>query len=118
MLSIKRKSILSLSIAIVLLSCGGLIAAGIELCVGYEQITDLSSAVGLSNIPTGTNAPTYAIIKPETNGVRWRGDGTDPTANVGHPLASGESLTYNADLNTIKFIQTGAGAKLNVTYFK
>ncbi len=42
---------------------------------GYQQITDLSSAVSLT-VPNGAN---YAIIEAETQSVRWRDDGTAPT---------------------------------------
>jgi hypothetical protein len=64
----------------------------ITACMGYQQITSLSSAQGLT-VPevdpvSGLKAiPTMAFITPETNTVRWRDDGTDPTASVGMPLA-------------------------------
>lgn len=83
------------------------------VCLGYQQITNLSSAVGLT-IPTGA---TLALIVPETQNVRWRDDGTDPTASVGMPIYIGASLSYDGDLNKIKFIQETASAKLNISYY-
>jgi hypothetical protein len=40
-----------------------------------------------------------------------------PTAFVGMPLASGVTLQYDGDLSQIQFIETTAGAKLNITYY-
>lgn len=83
------------------------------VCLGYQQITSLSSATGLT-IPQGT---TMALIVAETQGVRWRDDGTDPTASVGMPIAAGAYLNYDGDLNRVKFIEQTASAKLNVSYY-
>ena len=83
------------------------------VCLGYQQITSLSSATGLT-VPTGA---TRALIAPLTKDVRWRDDGTDPTASVGMPVTAGTYLSYDGDLNKIKFIQTAASAELNITYF-
>jgi hypothetical protein len=93
----------------------------VTTCLGYQQITDLSSAVGLT-VPTlapdGSNQkPTFALIICETQGVRWRDDSTSPTASVGMPLAAGVPLQYDGDLNKIKFIQQTASAKLNISYY-
>ena len=82
-------------------------------CLGYQQITDLSSAIGLT-VPAGT---TRAVSVAETQPVRWRDDGTNPTASVGMPLAVAAVLSYDGDLKRIKFIQTTATATLNVSYY-
>ena len=93
----------------------------VTTCLGYQQITDLSSAVGLTVpllAPDGSNQkPTFALIICETQGVRWRDDGTSPTASVGMPLAAGVPLQYDGDLNKIRFIQQTASAKLNISYY-
>jgi hypothetical protein len=93
----------------------------VTTCLGYQQITDLSSAVGLTVpllAPDGSNQkPTFALIICETQGVRWRDDGTAPTASVGMPLAAGVPLQYDGDLNKIRFIQQTASAKLNISYY-
>ena len=93
----------------------------VTTCMGYQQIADLSSAVGLT-VPTRTpdgskQQPTFALIVAETPGVRWRDDGTAPTASVGMPLAAGVPLQYDGDLAKIKFIQQTASAKLNISYY-
>ena len=83
------------------------------VCLGYQQITSLSSATGL----TPPQGATLALIVPESQNVRWRDDGTDPTASVGMPVFVGASLSYDGDFNTIKFIEETASAKLNVSYY-
>jgi hypothetical protein len=93
----------------------------ITVCIGYQQITSLSSAQNLT-VPlldkTGLNQrPTFALITPLTAAVRWRDDGTAPTASVGMPLAAGVTLQYDGDLNKIQFIQNGGTAELNISYY-
>ena len=93
----------------------------ITVCIGYQQITSLSSAQNLT-VPlldkTGLNQkPTFALITPETQAVRWRDDGTAPTATVGMPLAAGVTLQYDGDLKKIQFIEQTASAKLNISYY-
>ena len=83
------------------------------VCLGYQQITSLSASTALS-APVGA---TMALIVAETQAVRWRDDGTAPTASVGMPLATGVSLSYDGDLKTIRFIEQTASATLNVSYY-
>lgn len=81
--------------------------------IGYQQITSLSAAVGLA-VPAGAR---YATIVAETQAVRWRDDGTNPTTSVGMSLPTGVILDYSGDLAAIKFIEATASAKLNVAYY-
>jgi hypothetical protein len=80
---------------------------------GYLQITSLSTATGLS-IPKGA---LVALIQAETTDVRWRDDGTDPTASVGMLIGAGTTLAYTGDLNEISFIQASASATLNISFY-
>ena len=84
---------------------------------GYESITVGAAAVGLT-------AATYAgkqgcFITLETTNVRFRYDGTNPTAAEGHLFYIGQSLHFlnSAVLSKIKFISTGANATIRVTYY-
>ena len=91
-------------------------------CLGYQQITSLSSATGLtvpSKDPTTGEklTPGKAVIICETQAVRWRDDGTAPTSSVGMPLATGQPLEYDGDLSRIQFIEQTASAKINVSYY-
>jgi hypothetical protein len=81
---------------------------------GYQQITSLAAATGLT-VPVG--GAKYALIKCETQSVRWRDDGTDPTAAIGMLIDVGDEFWYTGDITKIKFIQTTATAVLNVCYY-
>lgn len=93
----------------------------VTVCFGYQQITSLSSASGLTvppRTPNGLNEkPVFALIVAEGAPVRWRDDDTAPTASVGMPLAVGVPLQYDGDLNKIRFIEQSASAKLNISYY-
>ena len=94
---------------------GGLtIVDGRLIPLGYEQITGLSSAQSLT-VPTGAR---LAVICAETQTVRWRDDGVDPTNAVGMPLPTNAYLIYNGDLGAFRAIETAASAVLNVEYYK
>lgn len=89
--------------------------------LGYQQITTVSAAVGLT-VPTrdlnGMSCkPAIALIVAEGAAVRWRDDDTDPTASIGMPLAIGVTLQYDGDLGKIKFIEQAASAKINISYY-
>lgn len=81
--------------------------------LGYQQITSLSSATSLT-VPAGA---AYAIIQAESQAVRWRDDGTNPTSTVGMRIPVGSELQFDGQLATIKFIEEAASAKLNISYY-
>jgi len=83
------------------------------VCLGYQQITSLSAAAGLT-VPSGA---TLAVIIPESQAVRWRDDGTNPTSAIGMPVPILTVLSYDGDLQRIRFIEQAASAKLNVSYY-
>ena len=86
--------------------------------LGFQQITSLSSSTGLTlpTVPLGI-MPKMAVIHCESQAVRWRDDGTAPTASVGMQLPVGGELIYDGDLNAIRFIEEVASAKLNVSFY-
>jgi len=84
------------------------------IAVGFVQMTSLSSATGLSSIPSGAQ---YALINAEDQNVRWRDDGTNPTASVGMVLEAGDTMLYDMPLSALKVIEETASAKLNVSYY-
>ena len=91
------------------------VTLGGQAPISYQQITSLSSAAALT-VPPGAAS---AVVVAETQAVRWRGDGTDPTASVGMPLAAGAYITFGtrAEILALKFIEQTASAKLNVYYY-
>lgn len=88
---------------------------GFRKPVGYQQITSVSSVVTLT-IPPNVNTQ-IALIQVESQDVRWRDDGTAPTASVGMLLPKGGIVEYNGDLSKLKFIEVSASAKINVSYY-
>lgn len=76
-------------------------------------MTGLSSSKSLT-VPA--NAKT-ALLKVETQPVRWRDDGTDPTTTDGMLLDVGEEFWYTGDLAEIEFIETASSAVLHVSYY-
>lgn len=91
---------------------------------GYQQIADTSVAIGLTVPTTATDGnktptgPTYALLQAEGAPIRWRDDGTDPTASSGMILYPGDApFPYDGPLSAIKFIQTAATGILNVSYY-
>lgn len=81
---------------------------------GYQQITDVSAAVGLT-APAGS---ALAMIQVQDQAVRYRDDGVDPSATVGVVIAAGDTLVYTGNMSTIKFFEKDAGAELNIAYYK
>lgn len=86
--------------------------------LGYKQLTGLSSVKGLADvsggIPTGSHS---VLLQAESQSIRWRDDGTDPTSSTGMVLAAGDSLLYDFPLTRIKFIESTPSAKLNITFW-
>lgn len=81
----------------------------------YEKITTLTAAVGLT-LPSGPSV-NYVLIEVEGQDVRYKGDGTDPTAALGGLMKANTQYEYEGNLGALKFIEVTAGAILNVTYF-
>lgn len=79
----------------------------------FQQITDCDPAVNLT-VPNGA---TGALISADTADVRFRADGTAPTASIGCLINEGGDAVYlaGADLlaNAKFFSATGV---LNVQY--
>ena len=88
---------------------------------GTQAISATSStAVGLTVPSPSTNQTkaNYAFCVAETNSVRWRDDGTDPTATVGMLLQPNVGFVYDGNLSALKFISTGAQAIVTVAYYR
>ncbi len=91
--------------------------------VNYESIVAGVAAVGFTaSVLATTPIPLAAFISVEDTGVagmRFRIDGTDPTAAEGHLLHDEDSITVSGlgDLNRFRAIRVGAGVvTIRVTY--
>lgn len=85
--------------------------------LGYQQITagTLASATSLT-VPAGAN---MAMIGADTAGVRFRDDGTAPTASVGVLIPAGVALfQYTGNLAALQFIAASGSPVLNISYYK
>ena len=87
--------------------------AGRRQSLKVEQITALSSAAAL----TPHAAATICIIQAESQNIRWRDDGTNPTSSVGMLLTAGTDMTFIGDMAAFRAIEVTASAKLNVAYY-
>ena len=89
---------------------------------GFEQITvsTIAKSFTLATYSPGTKGTALlATVIVESNGVRYRKDGTAPTSSVGMPLSSGDVLYIwgSTDIKNVKFIRSGASdATLSVEY--
>lgn len=82
--------------------------------LGYQQIVGIAAATALT-IPPGT---AFIEVQAETQAVRYRADGTDPTAAIGMPLAVGvREIIGIQNLAALKFIEQTASATLNISYY-
>lgn len=88
----------------------------------FEALAVAGTSVPLTatTYDPGTGTPALmAHVQCETAQVRYRIDGTDPTATVGTILDPGDELIVwgTMDIQTIEFIRTGGvSATLNVHY--
>lgn len=78
----------------------------------YQQLSP--SGVTALTVPSGASS---ALIQAVAQNVRWRDDGTNPSASVGMRISAGEEFWYTGDLDAIKFIEEVASAELNVSYY-
>src|SRR3954465_10159446 len=90
--------------------------------LGYAQIIVSSSAMYanagkyggsiISGIPVGTS---FLRVTCEGNPIRWRADGTAPTAAIGKPLAVGAELIFSeAQLPGLQFIAQSGSSTIDI----
>lgn len=88
----------------------------------YEAITVAAVAIGFTastRSPSNDPAAVRAVCTLETAQIRYRYDGTDPTAAEGHLLNPGDVLVLEGaeSLSRFRAIRTGASSgTLRVTY--
>ena len=93
--------------------------------MAYAQVTSLSSAASLaSSIPNRNQGgmdrgPWHGVeMQAESQNIRWRDDGTAPTASVGMILYAGDApIIFEGDMFSVELIEVAASAKLNLRFF-
>lgn len=84
--------------------------------VGYQQLSVAGTATGLT-VPENANTATIVV---EDASVRFRSDGTSPTATVGVSLWQNQSFQIQSReiLTAIEFISQSGTAELNIEYYE
>jgi hypothetical protein len=83
--------------------------------LGYQQIAVSGTAGGLT-VPEGA---TMAVFTVDAASVRWRDDGTAPTASAGMTIRDTDApFEYTGDLEAIEFIAVSGSPVLNISYYK
>lgn len=97
--------------------------------VDYSTLTVTSAAqvVATACTPVMPTTAKGAIITVENDQIRYRSDGTAPTATEGHLLSAGDILTYdswtvpNANwrsaLKALQVIEVTNDAKLKISWY-
>lgn len=89
--------------------------------VKYLKVTGLSAAKDLAamGFSAGEIAASVSLeIFAETQGLRWRQDGTNPTATDGMPIPAGTARNFGLPLAGLVFIESSASATAHVTLYK
>ena len=86
--------------------------------LGFQKLTVSSSAVGPTK-PTVTPTVRAITVTVETNSIRYRIDGSDPTTTDGHLLYDGDVLdiTNVNSVNSLKMIAAGSDATVQITFY-
>ena len=83
--------------------------------LGYQQLTNLATVQTLT-VPQGAD---FAIIHCETQGVRWRDDGADPTPSSGMLLNINDPpMQYSGNLKAIRLIAATGSPSVSVSFYK
>lgn len=84
------------------------------------SLADASPALALGKINGKTVRRMFLTV--ETGTVRYRADGTAPTAATGHAIAKDDSISftganYEQLISAIQFIGAGSVCPIQITYF-
>lgn len=98
--------------------------AGTFNAVGTQNALSATTATAVSlTLPTNTR-PSHAIIQVTANSVRWRADGTAPTATSGILVSAGSNIEfmdpmfdYESIIRRIQFIGISGTATIEVAFF-
>ncbi len=90
--------------------------------LGYCQLTAPGAASKLSACNSGAGIPAGAnvvVIRTEGQAIRYRDDGTAPTAAIGQPiLVADPPFVYEGTLAAFQLIQEAGSATVDITFYK
>jgi hypothetical protein len=111
----KKKFLLVITSILMLMLICQIVYAGLSTKL-YEKITvTTGAAIGFTNVPSRCSE---VLVICETNDVRFRTDGTDPTSTTGMVLEAGQNilLTGWTNISRFKAIAVSATGYLSVEY--
>jgi hypothetical protein len=87
----------------------------------FETITVSTAAIGFTHAKWGVGQHEHvrAVVTNAGGVVRYRYDGSDPSATVGHLFGHGDMLIVESSVNFVQFKAIAAGTNagiLSVTY--
>jgi len=91
--------------------------------IDYAILSVAASIVGLANsTPALPSKAKRVYITTETDAIRWRADGTNPSTSEGHVLAVNDSISFTSAnyrqlLEKIRFSKVTNTAALKITYY-
>lgn len=86
--------------------------------LGYCQLS-VTTVVLVSTCSGGIPlTATVAWITPENNAIRWRDDGTAPTASVGNPVAVGAQLSYAGLLASLQIVSQTGTSTVDIAFYR
>ena len=89
-----------------------LVQDGNLIPTGYAQVTSLASAI---DCPVPGR---IVYLVAESQGIRIRDDGTDPTTTIGFLIPAGSCFRYVGDTSKLRIIEAAASATLNVLGYR
>jgi len=92
----------------------------ITVCLGYQQVAAAGTVAAFNLTPPANRqglSPTWCLIQAETQALRYRDDGQDPTTSVGMLIPAGTTLEYTGNVLGIRLINATAGAIANISYY-
>lgn len=86
--------------------------------LGFCPLSVSGTAVAISTCSGGVPPKTtWVAISVEAQAVRWRDDGTNPTATVGMPENAGNRLYYSGNVFNLSFIAQTGTAALDISFY-
>lgn len=90
----------------------------------FESVTVSTVSIGFTSAtyaPSGAQPADLAVVSTETAGIRYRTDGSAPTAAIGHAMASDSEFVVCGRAAIVNFrgIRSGGSdATIRVTFFR
>lgn len=98
---------------------------GLQPVTGGTQAIAATSSTAVSITISAASAasatqpyPNYVVFIAETNDIRWRDDGTAPTATSGMYLPKNTYFFYDGPPQNLKFITTAGSATIDVALYR